>query len=39
MLYIYNGTITLKEIDSDQANLLVEILNFKEKIKPKNPEK
>ena len=32
---IYNGTITLKEADSDQANLLVEILNFKKRIKLK----
>ena len=28
---IYNGEITLKEADEDQANLLVEIMNFKKK--------
>ena len=31
---IYNGEITLKEADKDQANLLVEIMNFKKKTKP-----
>ena len=36
---IYNGEITLKEADNDQSNLLVEIMNFKKKVKPKNPEK
>ena len=36
---IYNGTITLKEADKDQSNLLVEIIIFKSKIKPQNPEK
>ena len=36
---IYNGTITLKEANEDQIDLLVEILNFREKVKAKNPEK
>ena len=36
---IYNGKITLKEANEDQSNLLVEILNFREKVKAKNPEK
>ena len=36
---IYSGTITLKEADKDQIILLVEIMNFKNKIKPQNPEK
>ena len=31
---VYNGTITLKEDDKDQSILLVEIMNFKCKIKP-----
>ena len=35
---IYNGKITLKEADEDQSSLLVEILNFRKKVKPKNPE-
>ena len=30
--------ITLKESDNDQSDLLVEILNFKKQIKPKNKE-
>ena len=29
----------LKEVDQDQSSLLVEIMNFKSKITPKNPEK
>ena len=36
---IYNGEITLKEADEDQANLLVEIMNFKKKTKPQDQEK
>ena len=36
---IYNGTVTLKEGDEDKSSLLVEIMNFKKKIKPPNPEK
>ena len=36
---IYNGTITLKQADSDQADLLVEILNFKKQAKSKHLEK
>ena len=36
---IYNGKITLKESDEDQANLLVEIMNFKKKAKPQDPGK
>ena len=35
---ICNGEITLKEADKDQSDLLVELLNFKSKIKPQNPE-
>ena len=36
---IYNSTITLKEADKNQSNLLVEILNFRKQPKLKNPEK
>ena len=36
---VYNGTVTLKEADEDKSSLLVEIMNFKKKIKPPNPEK
>ena len=36
---ISNGTITKKEADEDQSDLLVEILNFKKKVNPKNTEK
>ena len=36
---IYNGEITLQGADEGQGNLLVEILNFKNKTKPQNPEK
>ena len=36
---IYNVKITLKEADEDQSSFLVENINFKSKIKPKNPEK
>ena len=35
----YNSTITLKEVDKDQSSLLVEIMKFKSKMKPRNPEK
>ena len=33
------GNITLKEADEYQADLLVEIMNFKKKTKPKSLEK
>ena len=36
---IYNTEITLKEADEDQSNFLVEIINFKNKVKPQDPEK
>ena len=36
---IYDGTIVLKEPDEYQIHLLVEILNFKKKRKPKGSEK
>ena len=36
---INNGTITLKDSDKDQSDLLVKILNFRKEVKPKNPEK
>ena len=36
---IYDGTITLKEADDYQTHLLVEIMNFKKKTKPRSPEK
>ena len=36
---IYNVTITTKEADSDQSDLLVKVLNFRKQVKPKNPEK
>ena len=36
---IYNRKITLKEDDEDQSSLLVVIMNFKKRPKPKNPEK
>ena len=36
---IYNGKITTEEADEDQRDLLVEILNFKKKAKPKSPGK
>ena len=35
----YNGKITVKKADEDQTNLLVEIMNFKKKIKPQDPQK
>ena len=36
---IYYGVITLKEADEDQASLLNEIRNFRDKIKPQDREK
>ena len=36
---IYNGEITLKEADEDQASLINEIMNFRDKTKPQNEEK
>ena len=36
---IFNSTITIKEADTDQNDLLVEILNFRKQGKPKNKEK
>ena len=36
---IYNGTITIKEGDNDQNDLLVEMLNFRKQVTPKNPAK
>ena len=36
---IYNGKTTLKEADEDQNSLLVDIMNFKNKAKPQDPEK
>ena len=36
---IYSGEITLTEADEDQANCLVEIINFKKKTKPQNVKK
>ena len=36
---IYDGTITLKEADDYQTDLLVEIMNFRKKTKPRSPEK
>ena len=36
---IYNVKITLREADEDKTSLLVEIMNFKKKVKPQNPER
>ena len=36
---IFNSTITIKEADTDQNDLLVKILNFRKQVKPKNKEK
>ena len=36
---IYNVKITLREADEDTTSLLVEIMNFKKKVKPQNPER
>ena len=35
---VYNGKITLKQVDNDQSSLLVEFMNFKKQVKRKNPE-
>ena len=34
-----NATITIKEADKDQSDLLIETLNFKKQIKPHDTEK
>ena len=36
---IYEGKITIKEADEYQADLLVEIMNFRKNIKPRSQEK
>ena len=36
---IYNGEITIEEADKDQASLLNEIKNFRDKTKPQDEEK
>ena len=36
---IYNGAVITKEPYEDQSGLLVEILNFRKQLKPKNLEK
>ena len=36
---IYDGTVMLKEADDYQTDLLVKIINFRKKTKPKSPEK
>ena len=36
---ICNGKSTLKESGEDQSNLLVEIMNFKNKTTPQDPKK
>ena len=36
---IYNGTVTLKEADKNQSDLLAKILKVRKQVKPKNPEK
>ena len=36
---IYNGEITLKEADEDQSSLLSEIINFRDKTKPRGEKK
>ena len=36
---IYSGTITKEKFDKDQSDLLFKILNFKKKVKPRNPGK
>ena len=36
---INNCTITLKEAEQDHSSLLVEIMNFRSKVKPQNPKK
>ena len=36
---IYEGNITLEKANKYQSDLLVEIMNFREKTKPQSPEK
>ena len=36
---IYNGIIPLKEDDKEQSDFLVEVLSFRKRVKPKNPQK
>ena len=36
---IYNGRVTTKDTDNDQSNLIVKILHFRKKVKPKGSEK
>ena len=36
---IYNSTISKKEADEDQSDLLDEMLSFREKVKPKRSER
>ena len=36
---IYEGKITLEEANEDQSNLLNEIMNFRDKTRPKNDKK
>ena len=36
---IYEGKVTIKEADEYQADLLVEIMNFKKNTKPRSQEK
>ena len=36
---IYDGTITLEEANDYQNDLVVKIMNFRKKTKPRNPEK
>ena len=36
---IFNNKITLDDDNKDQADLLIEIMNFNKKIKPKRPGK
>ena len=33
---VFNGKCTLKGADKDQSNLLVEVMNFKKKTRPRN---
>ena len=35
---IYSGTVTTKDADDDHFDLLIEILNFRKQLEPKNPE-
>ena len=36
---IYNGKSILNDANEDQSNSLVEIMNFKKQIRPRDPEK